>query len=675
MGLAGSILGQEAAGGKLAPPKAEAVLFDSMPVVEAASLHTQTLVEAPASVTVITDEDIWRRGYRTLAEALADVRGMYVSYDRAYQFVGVRGFSMPGDYNTRFLVMIDGHSLSENVYGSAGYFGQDFGLDLDLIKRIEIIRGPSSALYGSNGMFATINIVTKSPVEYEQFRAVAETDSFGERKVGVSFSQHLGRGANLLVSASAFNSTGQSLYFPEFDTPETNHGRAVDMDGEKGYHTFANLIWHNWSLLAYFNDREKQVPTAWYGATFNGRGTKVNDGRGFLESAYERDLGADAKLRWRIFYDQYRYQGRYDYLSGAETVDQRDGADGDWVGTELTYRFRVSHFGYLTAGTEASLDLRSLQVYYQRSPVPENLMHIDRKNRSAAVFVQQEMELSRRWKLYLGGRLDEDRLHGLSLSPRVALVYQPSQSTALKLLYGRSFREPNSFEQFYDDGTSQIPNPALLPERMHTFEVAFERRLRKRIQLSVNAYRYQLDNLIAAVPITDTIQQYKNVALASSTGIGPEAQGQLGSRLKIDASMALQKSDLGSNSALAVNCPTRVGKLLLDTPLLGDRLSLSGALQYLSERGTLAGATVPSVYLVNVTVASRRALPGGLEIQAGIRNLFDRRSWDPAAVGESMDRIEQDGRSFFVRLSWAPPREKGPDRKSRAALQGSNEQP
>jgi iron complex outermembrane receptor protein len=647
--------------------KPESILFEPLPVVEAASLHEQTLLEAPASVTVITDEEIRQRGYRTLADVLADVRGMYVTYDRAYHYVGVRGFSLPGDANNRFLVMINGHSLTENVYGSANYFAEDFGLDLDLVKRIEIVRGPSSALYGTNGMFATINIVTKSPVEYEPLRVSAELDTLGERKVQVSGSQYLGHGVNLLISGSVFNNSGQSpLYFPAFDTPQTNHGLALNMDGERGYHTFANLIWNNWSFTAYFNNREKLVPTAWYGTVFNDRGDKTSDGRDFVEASYQRDIGTEGQLRWRIYYDEYRFQGRFDFASDSGTLDARNVAKGDWMGTELTYRFRVPLIGFLTVGSEASWDLRTLLESYYVSPVYESVPPVNRLDRSVALFFQDEWKFSRHWTLYLGGRLDDSRIHQLALTPRAALIYQPSDTSAVKLLYGRSFRNPSPFEQFYADGVTQIANPVLNSERMQTFEAAFEKQLGKKFELQANIYRYQLSDLIQAVLLNGSLQQYQNTSPIQANGVEMEAKVNLGSGFKIDGSLAVQATSADPGALVKVNSPARVGKLLLDSPVWRKHWSLSGGLQYLSERLTLAGASVPPVYLVNFTAVGRH-LPGDMDLTLGIRNLFNYRYWDPAGSVQEMESIQQDGRSFFVRLTWAPQRTADESRRRGAA--------
>ena len=126
-----------------------------------ASERIQPVTEAPASVSFITAEEIARYGYRTLADILRGVRGMYVSDDRNYSFLGTRGFSKPGDYNSRILLLVNGHRVNDNVFGQAE-IGAEFGMDPAIFERVEIIRGPASSLYGDSAFFAVVNVITRT---------------------------------------------------------------------------------------------------------------------------------------------------------------------------------------------------------------------------------------------------------------------------------------------------------------------------------------------------------------------------------------------------------------------------------------------------------------------------------------------------------------------------------
>jgi outer membrane receptor protein involved in Fe transport len=623
--------------------------------VEGAALHPQSLQDAPASITILTAEDIRKYGYRTLGEALASIRGFYTSNNRTYHTVGVRGFNLPGDYASRFLVMVDGHNMADNVFNFELYFGRDFPVDMNLIERIEIIRGPSSALYGSNGIFATINIITKSPDDAGPSSLTADAGSFGEKKAQVMTAASIGKDAKALFSGSVFNDSGESpLFFPEFNAPETNNGQAIRMNGEKGYHFFGNLVWRNWTFTAVFADRKEIQPISWGPTIFNDRGTTLNDTRNYVEAAYTREV-AGGTLRWRTYYDGFHERIRFDYplessvAPGTGVEDNRQAFLGDWIGTLLTYRFDLTHVGTLTVGGEGKFDLRNHQLDQDVSPVPLQIANIDHRDRSFALFAQDERKLSDRWKLNLGIRFDYSSYRSSFVAPRAALIYQPSAVWTYKFLYGRGVRNPSAFELFFDDGgRSGAPNPRAFPEKADTFEVDVERRVGKRMNLAAAAYDYWLRDFLVGVYTDSGVIQYRNLGEIHSRGVELELNARPSAWLEANASYAIQKSDDHDPDGHLENSPVHLAKLRFAVPL-GRKFDFSSGMQYYSSRRTLAEAHTDPVYLADFTITSKRLLPN-FDVQFGLRNTFNRNYDDPIALNPIVDTMRQPGRSFFVEL-------------------------
>ena len=199
--------------------------------VYGASKHEQKTTEAPSAVSIVTKDDIKKSGYRTLTEILNSVRGFYTTSDRAYSYIGVRGFSLPGDYGGRLLICIDGHRINDPIFDSA-FNGMEFPLDVDLIERVEVIRGPGSSLYGNNAMLGVINVITRRGRDLngvEVSGAYGSNDTWTGR---LSYGSRFKNGVELALSGTFFDSAGHdSLYYPEF--ADVNGGQAENLDDSR----------------------------------------------------------------------------------------------------------------------------------------------------------------------------------------------------------------------------------------------------------------------------------------------------------------------------------------------------------------------------------------------------------------------------------------------------------
>lgn len=183
----------------------EAILFQDLPSVFSASKYEQKTTEAPSAVTIITADEIEKYGYHTLAEVLRSVPGFYVTDDRNYNYLGIRGFNRPGDYNTHVLLLVDGHRLNDNVYNQAA-IGTEAVVDVDLIDRIEIIRGPSSPLYGTNAFFGVINVLTKRGRDIRGTELSTEVGSYDSYTARVTYGNRFANGMDVLLSGAFYDS-------------------------------------------------------------------------------------------------------------------------------------------------------------------------------------------------------------------------------------------------------------------------------------------------------------------------------------------------------------------------------------------------------------------------------------------------------------------------------------
>src|SRR6266404_265368 len=227
----------------------EELMKMEIPIVEAASKYRQKITEAPASVTVITADEVMRYGYETLADILASAPGLYVTYDRNYSFLGVRGFNR-GDYNSRVELLIDGHRINNSLSDGAA-IGTDFILDVDLIDRVEIIRGPGSSLYGNNAFFGVINVVTRQGRDMagNGVEVSGEAGSFDSYKGRFTYGKRFKNEIELMLSGSIYDSQGhERLFYKEFNQPTHNNGIAQNADDDAFKSVFGSVAFHDFSL-------------------------------------------------------------------------------------------------------------------------------------------------------------------------------------------------------------------------------------------------------------------------------------------------------------------------------------------------------------------------------------------------------------------------------------------
>jgi outer membrane receptor protein involved in Fe transport len=518
----------------------------------------------PSVVTVITSEDIKNTGATNLTDILKSVPGIHINAN-AFGFRPL--IHMRGTNSFQTLLMVNGTPMRDLVW-AFGIFWK--GLPVSIIDRVEIIRGPGSAIYGADASAGVINVITKTAGTIKTTEVGVRTASFNTQTAWMQSGGNWD-GVDIGITAD-FSKTdghdpfiiadGQSVRNPDFSTaPDNAHYGWQNADIRFSLHK------NNWHLLSNYM-RHNNLETGMTGAGNLDPVTNASDERYDIDLLYNnktltKNWGVDAK----IHYQDLNYSSNNGFQEAPANSNYPNGVINHMSSSERQFSFEL-------IGLYSAIDKHRIRVgvgYYWKDlyrveqqinsgighdgiPLAAGSPVIDisdtayafapEKNRkNQFLFVQDEWTLSDHWDLTMGARYDNYSDFGDAFNPRLALIWQTTEILTSKLLYGQSFRAP-SFQELYVDTSRAKSNPDLDPDQSETIELSFSFAATNNLQLDLTFFNLTMRNFISReLGDGESLPQYQNAGTHKIPGVEIEVDWQAQKNLLFSANYSYRKPD------------------------------------------------------------------------------------------------------------------------------------
>jgi iron complex outermembrane receptor protein len=644
------------------------------------------LRRAPSIVVVVTADEIAKTGATDLDEVLQTVAGVHVSrapntYSSLYQ---IRGIST--GQNPQVLMLQNGIPMTTLFQGNKGTIWG--GLPLENIARIEIIRGPGSALYGADALAGVINIITKTSGEIGGTKVGVRTGSFGTRNAWV---QHGGNAGGMDIAA--YLNVGTT----------NGHKRVVDEDAQTlrdriagtraslapgpvnvGYDSVdasLDLGHEHWRLRFGYKLRDDLGTGAGISAALDPVGKekseRINTDLSWVNHKLAQDWGAGAAVSFmqykqRIPVDLRLYPAGSVFPTGAfpdGMIGHPDTSERQFrVSSFATYSGLESHTLRVGVGYD-DLDLyetRTIKNYVfdaAGTPVPAGPVAdysviqpfmLPHSRQVTYLYAQDQWRLARDWELTLGTRYDHFSDFGGTTNPRVALVWDAALDVTAKLIYGRAFRAPSFSELYSINNPVQRGNPVLKPERVDTVEAAVTWQANDELTTKLSVFRYEMKDIIRPIPNAAPAMgtTFNNMGRQHGTGLEIEAEWQVSRHLQLIGNYSHQRS-VDETTGRDPGFAPRNQAYLRASWAIAYGWQLNPQLTWVANRARSAGDPRPPVAdykTFDLTLRTARPV-GRWEFAASVRNLFNADVREPSAPGTIPNDLPMVPRAFYLQAS------------------------
>ncbi|MCP4155322.1 MAG: TonB-dependent receptor [bacterium] len=658
--------------------------------ITTAGKKTEKIAEIPASVVLVTREDIETYGYTSLAEILESIPGLYSIDDYNTRHFGVRGFWTEAP-NRNVIILVNGISQVSDVWSS--YPMDRIPIAPEAIDRIEVVRGPMSVIYGTGAFFGVINIITDQVDDKEPLNMV--TASLGSEKTKKLALRTSGKDKSgefrYVFNASYSDTYGMNASYEKMGGPEyAGLFTGGQLEKSRKYFNFSGTFKDFSFAISYGEDIMEPIfilPSYSGGSEQFARSTRLRFG-------YEKTISDSVRLDAGFYYFQDRQWVDYDWYYDGFYAEEELGSNS-YKG-ELNLFITPSSKLNITSGISYHRVWRVFDTYDVPYWSLYNV-HINLTDGESMVtqslFTQFDYTFSKKLKVVAGARLEQVPAYTVEKTlsagldgqnttsgtyeytkavfiPRLALIYSPNERNTFKLLYGKAINRPS----FFQNQDLVNPNrPSLKPETIQTLELNYIGYFSDNFSFNLSLFRNHLDELMYRSIVlvgSDYTTYFANVGEMKTNGIEVAVQVVPVKDFRLELSATYQDTentrgdDIESGSRDEPGYSPKFLGYIKGSYFFNRDISLAMTGNYVGEMKsyfdtTLSpparlGEKVEGYFLMGVNFRVRNIFARGLFLNLRVSNVFDTEIHYPATSNNDWATLGTigAGRNFLMTVGW-----------------------